>query len=98
MELHDIEIVPQPKYIKKLLRKTGEENVKKLFCIQRADAMAKSVEGSEMLGKIEEADGVLKEILSRKECFSLKDLAVDGNDMQSIGLKGEKIAELWSFA
>ena len=97
VELHDIEIVPQPKYIKKLLRKTGEENVKKLFCIQRADAMAKSVEGSEMLGKIEEADGVLKEILSRKECFSLKDLAVDGNDMQSIGLKGEKIGRALEF-
>ena len=37
------------------------------------------------------ADGRVDELLQEEKCFSLKDLAVNGNDMMAIGLKGKSI-------
>lgn len=33
----------------------------------------------------------IDELLQEEKCFSLKDLAVNGNDMMAIGLKGKSI-------
>ena len=37
------------------------------------------------------ADRIVDELLQEEKCFSLKDLAVNGNDMMAIGLKGKSI-------
>ena len=59
--------------------------------------MSKSSEGAEMLKRLNKARTVLERVLEQKECFCLKALAVDGNDMKSMGIKGEKIGEALEY-
>ena len=39
-------------------------------------------------------DAMLEELLREERCFSLRDLAVDGNDMMELGLKGRDIGRM----
>ena len=37
---------------------------------------------------------IIDEIISNEECFSVKNLAIDGNDLMEIGYRGKKIGEM----
>jgi tRNA nucleotidyltransferase (CCA-adding enzyme) len=37
---------------------------------------------------------MLKDIIKSQKCFSLKDLAVNGNDILSLGVAGVKVGEI----
>jgi tRNA nucleotidyltransferase (CCA-adding enzyme) len=42
---------------------------------------------------IGECERLIDEIIAENECFSLKDLAADGNDMMALGLKNAEIGK-----
>jgi len=84
---HDSDIKPEPRPIKRLLNKVGEERFKQLLLVKRADAIAQS----ELFRKekLESLDKVLKaldKVLEEQQCFSLKDLAVNGRDLIDAGI------------
>ena len=91
VKIHDTPIEPDSKTVKKKLQKYGEEIFFDLIKLQRADNMGLSPEflyRQETYDKLEE---IARQVIEENQCFSLKDLAVGGRDMISLGLKGKDI-------
>ena len=91
VKIHDSPIEPDSRVIKKKLQKYGEEVFFDLIKLQRADNMGLSPEffyRQETYSKLEE---IARQVIEENQCFSLKDLAVNGRDMISLGLSGKDI-------
>ena len=85
---HDAQLEPTEKVVKKMLNKIGEDQFRRLLEVQKADTMAQSDFIKERkLEKIEFLSQILSDILEKEECFSLKDLAVNGKDIMEMGVK-----------
>ena len=88
---HDATFEVGEKYIKRWLNKIGEEQFRRLLNVRRADIKAQAYIGQESrLQKIDNIEYILEEVLQKDECFSLKDLAVNGKDLIEIGYKPGK--------
>lgn len=82
---HDATFNVGEKYIKRWLNKIGEEQFRRLLQLRKADIVAQNPKYVlDRLQKIYKIENLLNEILSRKECFSLKDLAINGNDVKTV--------------
>lgn len=69
----------------------GEEQFRRLLNVRRADIKAQAyTEQESRLQKIDNIEYILEEVLQKDECFSLKDLAVNGKDLIEIGYKPGK--------
>lgn len=89
---HDCDIKPKRKQLKRLLNKLGKETVKQLFEVKIADTKAHANTCFSRIEDVENSKLVLEQILEQNQCFSLKDLAVKGNDLIAIGVpKGKQI-------
>lgn len=88
---HDVRFNGTPQQVKRVLQKLGEENMHWLFQVQRADIAAQSgYQRGEKLAAIDLAEAQFEEILARNQCFSLKNLAVNGNDLIAAGITDGK--------
>ena len=74
--------------IKKLLSKLGEELFFALLDVKRADNSAKNDFVLEELSEIDEIEKNARHIITSGECYSLRQLAVNGNDLAEIGITG----------
>lgn len=85
---HDATISVGKKYVKKWLNKIGEEQFRRLLKLKEADNKAQNLErSSERIGELHEIEILIDEVLKEQECFSLKDLAVKGEDLINTGYK-----------
>ena len=93
---HDADIHPCRKNIKGWLNRIGEERLRQLVEVKKADTMAQSKRYR--LGKLTLLDNILSimdEIIEQQQCFSLKDLAVNGRDLIAIGiLEGAEVGKV----
>lgn len=88
---HDATFEVGEKYIKRWLNKIEEEQFRRLLNVRRADIKAQAqIEQESRLQKVDNIECILEEVLQKDECFSLKDLAVNGNDLIEIGYKPGK--------
>lgn len=72
------------KSVARLLRRIGEDNLRRLFDLQEADILATVHED---ISNIEKGRILLKEILERKPVLSRKDLAINGKDLIGLGFE-----------
>lgn len=72
------------KSVVRLLRRLGEDNLRRLFDLQEADILATVHED---ISNIEKGRTLLKEILERKPVLSRKDLAINGRDLIGLGFE-----------
>lgn len=96
VKVHDYEIPPTLKGMRHAMHKVGEEPMSDLLEVKEADMLAQSQyrreEKAEHLKKLKE---LYREVLEKKDCVSLKTLAVTGNDLIACGIKpGREIGEL----
>lgn len=78
---HDATFEVGEKYVKRWLNKIGEEQFRRLLNVRRADIKAQAyTEQESRLQKIDNIEYILEEVLQKDECFSLKDLAVNGKE------------------
>ena len=93
---HDATFEVGEKYVKRWLNKIGEEQFRRLLNVRRADIKAQAyTEQESRLQKIDNIEYILEEVLQKDECFSLKDLAVNGKNLIEIGYKpGKEIGEV----
>lgn len=93
---HDATFEMGKKYVKRWLNKIGEEQFGRLLNVRRADIKAQADMNQETrFQKIDNIEYILEEVLQDDECFSLKDLAVNGKDLITIGYKpGKAIGEV----
>jgi len=88
---HDATFEVSKKHIKKWLNKIGEEQFRRLLDVRRADIKGQSFNYEQArIDKVNNIEKLLEEILQDNECFSLKDLAVNGKDLINIGYKSGK--------
>lgn len=92
---HDADIHPNKKSVKKWLSRIGEDMFRDLVKVKIADMnaqseYAKSVkEDSIMKLKI-----MLENVLKDDECFTIKDLDINGNDLIKLGFHGKEIGDM----
>jgi len=90
---HDAVIEPTAKVVKRWLNKVGEEQLFRLLDIRMADILAHA-EGTQQarIDRCVAVRNIAEEVLESEQCFKLKDLAVNGNDLIEIGIpKGREI-------
>ena len=94
VRLHDAPITMTEKGIRRLLRKLGEEDFRRLLQIKRGDNLAQHpayLDRQKWLSQVEE---MLNMVLKEDQCFSLRQLAVKGNDLIGMGLQGKAVGEM----
>ena len=82
---HDLSLPDDEKILRRRLNRLGEENLRRLMEVRAADTLAKSPADRERLPLLNKTKKVLDHILREKQCFSLRDLAVNGNDLIAAG-------------
>lgn len=92
---HDYPIEETQKALRYAAHTIGVQLLPLLFVVKRADAAAQSdYRREEKLKKVEKLEGLYQEVLEQKQCLSLKELAVNGKDLMSLGMKpGREIGE-----
>jgi tRNA nucleotidyltransferase (CCA-adding enzyme) len=82
---HDATFEVGKKYVKRWLNKIGEEQFRRLLEVRKADIKAQNpIYEKERLKKVRDIEILLDEVIREDECFSLKDLAINGNDVQTV--------------
>lgn len=90
---HDRDIPRTDRGIRRALRELGEENLRRLIAIKRADNLAQAPEYRDRQVEIDKAEVILERLLKEDACFSLRQLAVNGHDMMDLGFRGSAIGE-----
>lgn len=96
IQYHDYRMPAQPKNVRKAVSKIGEELFPYYLEVRKADTMAQSdYMRKEKLENIAGIERCYREILEKKECVSLKTLAVTGSDLIADGMQpGKQIGDV----
>ena len=94
VEWHDKVFPRTEKSVRRALMNLGETDLRRLIAIKRADNLAQAPEFHGTQKEIDRFEAILEEVLKAQACFSLKDLAVNGNDLTAIGFKGKEIGTI----
>ncbi|MFA5527904.1 MAG: HDIG domain-containing metalloprotein [Peptostreptococcales bacterium] len=91
IKYHNAKIGETSKSIKRYLNKIGPDNFFKLLKVKRADNLSKNPKYFEnSFERLEKMEMMAREILKSKECFEIKDLAINGYDLMELGIKQGK--------
>lgn len=87
-------VQPDRKRLKKIMSQMRKELIFDLIHIKYCDNSAQNpvyFRGEEFYKTTYE---IINEILDNQECFSIKDLKINGNDLTSMGFKGKEIGKI----
>jgi tRNA nucleotidyltransferase (CCA-adding enzyme) len=87
IKYHDTVIEKDQRLLKRWLNRLGEESLRQLLAVKRADCKAQNPTCHYRLEEIDEIEKMIDQLIAKQACFSLKDLAVDGNDLIAAGIK-----------
>lgn len=89
--LHMTRLEPDKKVIRRWLGRLGSETMDSLLTFQKADMVSKGVsKDSEMAQHLHLRD-LVAQVQAEDACLGLRDLAVNGNDLKSLGYEGKAI-------
>lgn len=95
---HDLSLPDNEKILRRRLNRLGEKNLRRLIKIRKADTLAKCPEDQQKLSLLNKTQRVLDRILKERQCFSLKKLAVKGDDLIAAGVpQGSMVGHLLSL-
>ena len=72
--------------VRKLIGKLGEEDFFRLLALKRADSLAHHPDYRNRTAACDRLAALALEILAQPPCFTVRDLAVNGNDLLALGL------------
>lgn len=97
VEFHDYRIdgMPNLRTTRRAIHKIGEDLFPLLIQVFRADVLAQSdYQREEKLAVIDKWESLFAEVQAKKQCVSLKTLAVTGSDLIALGMKpGKQIGD-----
>lgn len=99
VKMHDSPIMvndmtkPDRKRLKKIMSQIGADLIFDLIEIKYCDNSAQTPEYFRGEDFYKQTRDIVNEIINERECFSIKHLAIDGNDLIALGYKGKKIGE-----
>ena len=93
---HDLRPSDDEKSVRRVMNKTGEDIYPALFILKRADILGQSdYKRDEKLKLIEAFEKNRQNIIDKKQAVSIKELAVGGADIISLGVtRGPEIGEI----
>lgn len=98
VKYHDIEILPEKKYVKRAINKVGDDIFTDLISLKRADCLSQNLDlTADRLPYLDSLLSIYQDIKNNSEVFSLKHLAINGNDLISLGFKGKEIGNILNF-
>ena len=84
---------PDRKRLKRIMSQIGKDLISDLIEVKRCDNSAQNpiyYRGDDFYAQ---TLNIINEIISENECFSVKDLKINGNDLIALGFKGKQIGE-----
>ncbi len=97
VEWHDVPIEPSERALRRMMNKLGVQGTRDLLEVKRADNLAQAPEFLERQKQIDKLEQLLEAIVEKDACFSLKQLAVNGNDLIAMGYRGKEIGQMLQF-
>ena len=91
---HDAPIEESEKMIKRRLNQLGEVALRDLIALQRADTLGLAPQYYDRLEHFDKLEAILDDVLAKDACFSVKKLALSGNDLHALGLCGREIGQM----
>ncbi len=89
---HDVPLSAEPKLLKRRLNELGEEALRQLIEVRRADALGQGTNDRNQVETWAEAmREALDALLAQTPCVTLKQLAVNGGDLLAMGVPGGKL-------
>ncbi len=90
---HDVPLSPTPKLLKRRLNELGEDALRQLIEVRRADALGQGTnDRAEVEAWAEAMRTALDALMAQAPCVTLKQLAVNGGDLLAMGFpKGKAI-------
>ncbi len=86
VEAHDRQILPTAAAVKRVLNRYGERVFRYLIAVKHADNDAHALHSTERREQWQAVETVLDTVLEQQSCFSLKELAVKGDDITALGV------------
>ena len=81
-------------FLLRRLNRFGEKDLRALFLIHRADRIATGYSSPEREdARLKERMDALDTLLAEQPCFTVRNLAVNGNDLLAAGYRGKKVGE-----
>ena len=93
VEWHDRDIPRTDKSIRRALRILGEEDLRRLILVKRADNLGQAPAYWDRQKELDKAEEILDKLLAEDACFSLKQLALKGGDLLALGLSGPAVGK-----
>jgi len=93
VERHDCPLTLSEKSVRRNLARYGEETLRLLLEVKRADNLAQAGSFRDRQILINQWEDLLGMVLASGECFSLRQLAVRGGDLTALGLHGPAVGK-----
>ena len=93
VEQHDRPLGENDKLVRRRLSQIGEARFRDLLAIKKGDAVGQGTH-PEDVAWLHGMEQCLNDVLAAESCFSLRQLAVDGNDIKALGLSGPAVGEM----
>lgn len=91
---HGWPVTPERRLLKRRLNQLGEEALRQLIEVKRADALATGTKDPAAVESHRaETLSALDALLAEKPCVTLREMAVNGRDMMALGAKGRTVGE-----
>lgn len=92
---HDMPIERTDKAVRRWMNRLGVPRLRRLLALKRADAMAHAAELMDgRFAELADVNERIDRLLAERACFSLRDLAVNGRDLLTLGIpQGKAIGE-----
>ena len=97
---HHDDLLPNDNYaLRKLIAKRGEKYFFRMLSLKRADTRALHSDYHGRLAEFDALEAQARALLAEKPCFSVRDLALNGEDVMALGVPrgrivGEALAHL----
>ena len=94
VEWHDRGICQDERTLRRALYSLGEQDLKRLLVIKRADNLAQAPAFQQRQAELDWAEKERTRLLEERACMSLRDLAVNGKDLTGMGLRGPEVGAM----
>lgn len=97
---HNDILLPDPVNVRQSLAKLGELQTRRLVQVKIADLIAHDLgnKREEIVALFKQISDVIDKVVVRGDCVSVKNLAVGGEDMKQLGLRGRAIGQMLNEA
>ena len=82
---HMTPLDPDKRLLRRRLGQYGEQTVRDLLALQRADYSSKGTGVLQESDTFDQTEALLNQILEEDACFTVRDLAIDGRDLLALG-------------